>query len=87
MKAGYQCATKQGANYIVIDICQKDHDLYLKTGFVQIGDKYQDPNYNFDDMSVTMGLDCMTAQKEWPYTRPRLYRFFTSPDHRIEHPE
>ena len=87
MKAGYQCAVQYGANYIVIDIFLESQDFYLKMGFIQIGDKYDDPNFNFNVPSVTMALDCITAQKEWPYTHPRLYRYFTTPDNRIEHPE
>ncbi len=87
MKAGYQCAVQQGANYIVIRIFLENQDSYLKMGFIQSGDKYYDPNCNFNGPSVTMALDCIAAQKEWPYTHPRLYRFFTTPDNRIEHPE
>ncbi len=85
MKAGYQCAVERGANFIAIDVCIVNQDFYLKMGFVQVGDKYDDPFFNFKKPSVTMALDCITAQKKWPYTRPRLYRFFTSPDNRIVH--
>lgn len=86
MKTGYKCAVRYGVTHIVMSVSQGIQDLYRKMGFVQIGDKYLDWLCPIT-FSVTMVLDCIAAQKEWSSTHPRLYRFFTTPDYRIEHPE
>lgn len=60
--------------------------LYRKMGFMQMGNEYYNPIYkSYFSTSVVLALDCIAAEKQWPYTRPRLYRFFTSPDSRIAH--
>lgn len=88
MKSGYQCAVRDGTTHIVLETSPGISSLYLKMGFMQLGNEYYNPIYKSHfSPSIAMVLNCITAQKEWPYTHPRLYRFFTTPDNRIEHPE
>ena len=86
MKAGHTCATQHGATCIAIGSRPDIQSLYLKMGFEKVSDK----SFSSDVPKIywiAMILDCIAAQKDWPTTRPRLYRFFTTPDKRIEHRE
>jgi predicted GNAT family N-acyltransferase len=84
MKAGYQCAVQHGITHIVLSTRLELQGFYQKLGFIQVGEKYSDPRYPYP-FDVTMVLDRLAAQNEWPCSRPRLYDFFTSSDNRIAH--
>ena len=85
MKAGYQCVVQHGITHIVLSTRIGLKDYYEKLGFRQVGETYYDPMFPSHPVNVTMVLDCIAARNEWPYSRPRLYDFFTSPDNRIKH--
>lgn len=85
MKAGYQCAVQQGITHIVLSTRVELQGFYQKLGFVQVGEQYYDPMFPTHPDNITMVLDRISAQNEWPCSRPRLYDFFTSPDDSIIH--
>ena len=85
MKAGYQCVVQYGITHIVLSTRIGLKDYYEKLGFIQVGEQYYDPMFPTHPVNITMVLDCNAARKEWPYSRPRLYDFFTSFDKRIMH--
>ena len=85
MKAVYQCAVQLGITHIVLSTRIELKEYYEKLGFIQVGEKYYDPMFPSHPFNVTMVLDRIAAQDEWPCSRPRLYDFFTSPDNRIKH--
>ena len=78
MKAGYQCALRMGATHIVLDTyvgnCRSTERLYVKLGFDQLTEPYDDPDYLWRQGVVTFGLDCEAARRHWPAQRPGLYR-------------
>ena len=89
MKAGYQCALSMGATHIVLDTYvgngRSSERLYVKLGFDQLTEPYDDPDYLWRQGVVTFGLDCEAARRHWPAQRPGLYAFFTAEDECIDH--
>jgi N-acyl-L-homoserine lactone synthetase len=89
MKAGYQCAGRMGATHIVLDTYVgngfRTERLYEKLGFDQLSDPYSDPDYLWAQNVATFALDREAAKRDWPVSRPGLFRFFESEDPAIDH--
>ncbi len=88
MKAGFQCAESLGATHIVLDTYVGDgalDALYRKIGFQELSLPYPDPDYRWDRMVTTLGLECVPALRDLLKKRPALYHFFTGDDERIDH--
>lgn len=90
MKAAYQRAVIHGASHLIADTYVTPSSsgvpsLYHKIGFVEIAPRYYDPAWAPRLPVAAVALDLQRAREEWPQSKHRFFRFFTTVSLDIDH--